>query len=179
MPRLLDRTPIPESSSETVVRGERVRLRANQIILWLTITPRLDRPPNPAAVRFPAILDTGHTHTLALQERHLVNWAGLWPDALPVSGAVRDRGRRVILRAATIWIYANQPESRDRLADRPPFRLRVSEGVAVYPSGVEFPRLPVLGLRAIVENALILKVVGLRREATLRTARRWWPFADG
>jgi hypothetical protein len=47
----------------------------------------------------------------------------------------------------------------------------------MYPVGVEFPRLPILGLRALTDNDLILIVNGHRREATLRTAYRWWPFA--
>ncbi|HJZ55100.1 MAG TPA: hypothetical protein VKE74_09090 [Gemmataceae bacterium] len=50
-------------------------------------------------------------------------------------------------------------------------------GIAVYP-GDEHPRLPILGLRAVAENKLLLNVSGSRREATLRTAVRWWwPFA--
>ena len=88
----------------------------------------------------------------------------------------RDRARRLELRTAIIWVYRNHSGSRDRVADRPPIPLGASQGIAVYPAGVEFPRLPILGLRAIADNDLILMVNGLRREATLRTARRWWPW---
>jgi hypothetical protein len=179
MPRLIDRVPIPETPSEVVVRGERVRLRADQIIVWLVITPKLDDPPRPTSTPFPAILDTGHTHSLSLQERHLVDWAGVRPEGLRRFGAVRDRdrGHRLELLMATIWVYRNQPSSRERLSDRPPIPLGGTKGIAVYPPGVEFPRLPILGLRAIADNDLILTVNGPRREATLRTAFAWWPFA--
>ena len=45
----------------------------------------------------------------------------------------------------------------------------------VYPGG-DFPRLPILGLRAIAENALTLHIDGAKRNATLRMSLRWWPF---
>jgi hypothetical protein len=178
MPRLIDRVPVPERPSEVVVRGEPVRLRADQIVVWLAITRKLGEPPRPTAFPFPAILDTGHTHSLSLQERHLTDWAGVRPNDLRPFGAVRDRdrGHRLELRVATIWLYLNQKRSRERLADRPPFPLGGTQGIAVYPGGVEFPRLPILGLRAIAENRLVLTVDGGAREATLRTARRWWPW---
>lgn len=178
MPRLIDRVPVPERPSEVVVRGERVRLRGDQIVVWLAITRKLDEPPGTTASPFPAILDTGHTHSLSLQERHLVDWAEMRPDSLRRFGGVRDRdrGQRLDLLAATIWVYRNAPGSRERLADQAPFPLGGTPGIAVYPAGVEFPRLPILGLRAIAENKVVLVVNGDRREATLRTARRWWPW---
>ena len=118
MPRLIDGLPIPERPSEVVVRGERIRLRAHQIIVWVAISRRLDEPPRPTTAPFPAILDTGHTLSLSLQERHLIEWAGFRPDVLPPFGAARDRerGRRVELRAATIWVYRNQRGSREKMA---------------------------------------------------------------
>ena len=173
MPRLLDRSPFPKTASEVVVRGERIRVRANQIILWVSLTIQRVKAPNPTAAPFPAILDTGHNHSFSIHERHLLDWAGLRPEDLGVLRPIRDRGQRVMLRPANIWVHANVPHHRDRLADRPPCLVAASQGVAVYP-GAEFPRLPILGLRAIAENELVLKVDGPRREATLRTVVRWW-----
>jgi hypothetical protein len=49
---------------EVVVRGERVRVRANQIILWVSLSLRRIDSVNPIAHPFPVILDTGHTHSL-------------------------------------------------------------------------------------------------------------------
>jgi len=179
MPRLVDRAPIPERSAEVTVRGERVRLRADQIVVWLTISSRMEQSPRPSAMAFPAILDTGHTHTLTIHERHLIEWAGLRPENLRIYGAVRHLGRRILLHAANIWVHSNHPQSRDRLTDRPPFPLGASRGIAVYAQANEYPRLPILGLRAIADNKLILLVNGSRRVATLRTAVRWWPFSGG
>jgi len=90
-------------------------------------------------------------------------------------GHVRDRNRRVPLHAANIWVHPNTKGSRERLVGGKPILLEAVAGIAVYPGG-DFPRLPILGLRAIAENNLVLKVSGRRREANLRPAHRWWPF---
>jgi hypothetical protein len=166
--------PFPAQSGEVAVRGERVRVRADQILVWVSLSVR--NVIGPAAVPFPAVLDTGQNYSFSIQERHLVEWAGLRPEAMDIRGHVRDRARRLALRPANIWAHPNEAGSRDRLIDRTPIRLTASTGIAVYPSG-DFPRLPILGLRVIGENGLILKVDGVRREGTLRTPIRWWPFA--
>lgn len=176
MPRLLDRMPFPDQPSEVAVRGERVRVRADQIIAWVSLTARGIVEQSPAAIPFPVVLDTGQNYSFSIQERHLIDWAGLRPESLNIRGHVRDRLIRVALRHANIWVHPNEGGSRDRLADRPPFLLRARSGIAVYPSG-DFPRVPILGLRVIGENGLILKLDGVRRQATMRTPIRWWPFA--
>ena len=102
MPRLLDRMPFSAHADEVVVRGERVRVRADQIILWVSLTLRQVKSANPAAIPFPVVLDTGHTHSLALHERHLIEWAGFRPDALTSSHHIRERGQRIPLRKANI-----------------------------------------------------------------------------
>ena len=39
MPRLLDCMPFPAGDGIIVVRGESIRIRANQIIVWISLTP--------------------------------------------------------------------------------------------------------------------------------------------
>lgn len=97
MPRLLDRLPFPEHASEVAFRTERIRVRADQIILWVTLTLKNVTAPNPSAVPFPVILDTRHSHTFSIGERHLVDWTGLRPETMAVTHAVRDRGQRILL----------------------------------------------------------------------------------
>lgn len=46
----------------------------------------------------------------------------------------------------------------------------------MYPTGGDFPRLPLLGLRAITDTKLVQKVDDPGRRATLRTPFRWWPL---
>jgi hypothetical protein len=178
MPIILNHMPFSESANHVTVRGERVMVGANQIILWVSLALKRLGIPNPAAIPFPAILDTGHTHTFSLHERHLFEWASIPPDTLPVVAAVRERGsrRRLLLRAANIWVHPNRKGELKNLAEQVPHLIEADRGIAVYP-GSESPRLPILGLRAIAENNLVLNVNGARREATLKTPKRWWPFA--
>ena len=173
--RLLDATPFTEHSGEVAFRGERVRIRPNQIIAWVSMTIHRVLEPNPAAVPFPVIVDTGHTHSFSIQERHLIEWAGLRQDALFQIGTIREGTDRLPLQAVNLWVHPNNAGTRE-VSDRPPYFLSATTGVAVY-SARNFPRLPLLGLRAIAENNLILRADGKKRLATLRTALRWWPFS--
>lgn len=173
MPRLLDQSPIPK---EVVVRGRRVLLRRNQIVVWVSLTLPRVKTPSPTTLPFPAVLDTGHTHTFAIHEQHLTEWAGIRRDMLAAFGAVRHRGQQVSLYPANIWVHPNLRGVRERLSGETPIQIETNTGIAVYP-GSDFPRLPILGLRAVAENDLVLTVDGRRRAATLRTPARWWPFA--
>lgn len=176
MPILLNRMPFSDSPSEIAVRGERVRIRANQIIVWVTLVRHRIDTPNPVAIPFPAILDTGHTHSFSIHEEQLIEWGGLQPGSLNSMGTIRDvRGPRVVLRGAHIWVHANERGSRETLTNQSPFPIKAELGIAIYP-GNSFPRLPILGLRAIADNNLVLVVDGPNRQATLRTLRRWWLF---
>lgn len=174
----VDRTPFSEKSDEVIFRDERVRIQDHQIIVWVSLSMYRELGPNLAAVPFPAILDTGHTHSFSIQERHLIEWAGLRPEAMRVIGVRRDRerDRHVMLRTANLWVHRNERGKRDQLVEGTAQLALSAQGIAVYSEG-NFPRLPLLGLRVIAENSLILKVDGDRRETTLRTPRRWWPFS--
>jgi hypothetical protein len=177
MRRLLHRMPFTAVPNEITVQGQSVLIRANQIILWISLTLQRIGEPNPSAVPFPALLDIGLNRSFSIHSRHLIEWAELRPDALDVVGAVRDRGRRLLCRAVNVWVHPNSPGDQIRLAERPPVLLKVDDGMAVYPDG-DFPRLPIVGLQAVADNDLILKVNGPRREASLRTPLKWWqPFA--
>jgi hypothetical protein len=48
--------------------------------------------------------------------------------------------------------------------------LTLEEGIAIYPSdGSKYPRLPLLGLRAIIKNKLKLVIDGKRQQVSLRS----------
>jgi hypothetical protein len=173
MPRFLDRSPFLDESRDIIFRGERVRIRADQIVLWLSLTRKRVDSPDPAAIPFPAILDTGFNYTFAIHDDHLIRWSGLRVESLGRYGTVRDRGERIPLCAANLWCYPNLRGTQDRSEQKEPLQMSAFTGIAVYPGGT-FPRLPILGLRAIAENNLILKVDGRRREATLRTPFLGW-----
>jgi hypothetical protein len=175
--KILRDLPFSAADSVATVGRERVRVKAHQIIVWVSVNMHGVLDPGNAP-RFPAILDTGHTHYFSIQEQHLINWAGIRPQLLHVLGSLREGGRRVPLRAAHLWIHPNRRGKRDEFTNEPPVRLEFARGIAVYPDdGSNFPRLPLLGLRALAENALHLTIDGRKRSVSLRTAGAWWPFS--
>jgi hypothetical protein len=168
MPKILDRLPIPTKDDIASVQGEMVRIKAHEIIVWVSLSMPNVVELAPNVHRFPAILDIAHTHNFSIQEQHLIRWAGLRPEMLHVLGGIRQAGRRLPLHEADVWLHRNRPGQRDELLDRPPHRLILSRGIAVHPSESGFPRLPLLGLRAIVSNRLHLAVDGECQSVNLR-----------
>src|SRR5207249_2928359 len=128
-------------------------------------------PPN--ARRFPAILDTGHNHTLAISEQQLREWVGWTPQAAPLIDHIRVRGHKLPVVPAHIWICRNRPGKRDEILNGPPFCVELGSGIAVFPDGTPgTPRLPLLGLRALRSAGLHLTVNCRRGLVTLRTPWR-------
>src|SRR5690242_17694877 len=109
MPRILHKLPVPEADTVTFVGAEPVRVKAYEIIVWVSLAAR--RVIDPSRLpRFPALLDTAHTHNFSIREDHLQRWAGLSLGALSLGvGGVRHQGRTYPLRAATVWVHPNQP----------------------------------------------------------------------
>jgi hypothetical protein len=143
----------------------------------VSIGPVEEERWDPRALPFAAILDPGNNHNFALGHAHLTRWAGLAPERLPPLRPIRERGQRIPVHAAALWLHANVPGSR-RLRGSEPFLLNLERGIAVYPAGDPLaPRLPLLGLRALTDNRLITTIDGARRHVTIRTAGWWWwPF---
>jgi hypothetical protein len=154
--------------------AEVVRVKPLQIALRVSLTRR-GLSGLGSAPPFPALLDTGNNHNFSIQSRHLLRWAGLDRGPLPTLGAVSERGKRIPLLGADLWIHPNRPGQLETWPGRPPFRLTLDGGIVVYPDdGLNYPRLPLLGLRAMTDNRLRLTVDGARRLVSLRTPRTWW-----
>jgi len=176
MSTILDRVPIPMQDDVAFVGGETVRVKACEIIVWVSLSTKHVAELGEAP-RFPAIVDTGHTHNFSIREEHLIRWAGLRPESLRLLGNIRQEGSRFPLFGGDVWLYRNQRGKRDQLLNTPPHRLILPRGVAVYPTGSSYPRLPLLGMRAILSNRLRLVVDGKGAWASLSTPRPWWwPF---
>lgn len=170
MPSILKRLPIPKHDGITFVSSEQVRIKAYEIVVWIELSGPEKRTWDATSPCFPANLDTGHTHNFSIQEQHLVRWARIRPEALDIVGQVRQSGRRVPLHAAQIWLHGNVPDSHDRLEGGTPHLLNLTGGISVFPTTDDnFPRLPLLGLRALLSNGLHLSVDGMNRYANLRS----------
>jgi hypothetical protein len=173
----LHRLPYFRAPTTVSVAGDSVRVRPFQIIVWVSIGLRPGRTWNPRTPRFPAILDPGNNHNFLIFTTQLMHWAGIRPVLLPLLGAVRERGRRMPLRAATLWLHRNVPGTREP-STASPHPLDLTDGIAVdQHEGVSAPHLPLLGLRALTHNRLYTVIDGDRLQVSICTRRRWWwPF---
>ena len=157
--RSLTRCPLAEWPAEAWTPDGVEAIKPYQIIARVSLSAR--DVLEPGSRRFPAVLDTGLNHNFAIRREHLDRWTGL---TLSHAKPVTVRKRPVPVALANVWVYRNVP-GEVTPSDRPPLRLRVPEGIIVFPPDSENPaRLPVLGLRALVRN-------DLTREVGLRTAR--------
>jgi hypothetical protein len=176
MARILHKLPIPQQDTVAFVGEEMVPIVAYEIVVWVSLASRNVLDPS-RLPRFPALIDSAHTHNFLVREEHLVRWAGIRPESLGLGrGEILQAGRRVPLRAAQLWIHRNEPGYWDRLSVAPPYFLDVAEGILASAPTSTFPRLPLVGLRAIVQNKLDLTVKGKGGMVSLSSRPWWWPF---
>lgn len=157
----------------------RVDVMAYQIVVWVGIAPVGELHPAAGAPRFPAILDTGHTHNFAIRPTQLRDWTGIdWPRLPPEGHESRYQGVAVPHRRANVWLYPNQHGWRDWVdPNPPPALLELHRGLAVYGDGVWLgttgserltgPRLPLIGLRAISNSRAQFRVDAAQRSVWL------------
>jgi hypothetical protein len=175
MTQLLRRMPI--DASDVLVRGQRYRIKRPQIIVWMSIDLRDHKVWDARVTRFPAILDTGNSHSFLIRESQLIEWAGINPSAVREFGSTRVSGIAIPQRLACLFLHQNVPGNRDVCSESKPFFLSTDNGIAVCSDNhPRAPRLPLLGLRTLIQNKLILTVNGSRSEVSLRTEPWWWPF---
>jgi hypothetical protein len=174
--KILDRLPIPEQRATLRFGDKYATVHRNQVLVWVSVHLAGALEPEENIPRIPAVLDTGNNFDFSMQDRHLREWAGIDPGLLVVLGDIEINGQVVKRREATVWLYPNIPGRQEVASGRPPVRLRMSKGIAVYtqdafPPG---PRLPLLGLPAFLDNDLDWWLDPERRYITVqpRTWRR-------
>lgn len=156
MAAIIRQCPFFKEATQVDVAGEKVDIRPYQIILWMSITAG-SRSSTP----FPAILDIGHSLNFSIKEEQLHRWAGVLPAALKEIGRTTLNNRPVYLRRADVAMHRNVKGRRDELLSAPPFLLRLPEGIVVHSANDPLsPRLPLLGLRALVHNRLHTTIDG-------------------
>lgn len=177
MPTVIHKLPFFSEPNPVEFQGRRIAVVSDQIILWVSIA-RMGLPDLPRnALRFPAVLDIGFNHSFLIQQDHLVRWAGFGPSHFRTIGSLPVRGRDVPLLNANVWLHQNRPGKRDEFSDQQPYCLELDRGIAVCPAEMgDYPRLPLLGLRAIRWGNLHVAVDGHKRHVTIRTPRRFWIF---
>jgi hypothetical protein len=155
MKTIIDRCPFYDRETIVETASGPVPIRAYQVVVWVSLSVRAVVSP-----RFPAVLDTGHSHNFSIREEELKAWTGLVPEAMEVVGSIRVNNRLVLLREADLVLRENVPGSRDAIRGEPHL-LETTQGIVIHKSGDPVaPRLPVLGLRALVRNKLRLVIDG-------------------
>jgi hypothetical protein len=90
-----------------------------------------------------------------------------------ISAPTGDRFQSI---AANLWIHANIPGARDQFAGKAPFLLELHRGIGICEDADLYPRLPLLGARALRQGHLQLAIDYGRCQVSLWTPRRWWFF---
>jgi hypothetical protein len=175
MPSILRKLPFFTDPTTVVVRGKKVPIKADQIIVWASLSERRQTSLDLDWPRFPILLDTRHNHNVSIREEQLAEWAELDLRLLPKLGEIHVGGDRLTLVEADLWFHSNRSGSRDVAMDRPAYRMELYEGIAVAPRGRTSPlRLPLVGLRALRQAQLHDTIDCLSRHDTIRTPRRFW-----
>ena len=123
MPSIIRELPYFDQPTRLQVRGRSFSVKRDQIVLWISVTEKGNAPLDPAAPRFPAILDIGCNYNFLINERHLTLWAGINPSYLRQLVRLRVAGEPVSHLAANAWLHPNVPGKRDELSPQSPFQL--------------------------------------------------------
>jgi hypothetical protein len=157
--KILDRLPVGVRPEVVFMGTEAVTIKRYQIAVWASLND-VTRP-------FPAVLDTGLTHNFSITESLLRRWAGLSIGDLKSLGTTKLKGERLTQYAADLRLHTNQPGTIQ--VGTGSYPLNLEQGLSLVPEGSI--RLPLLGLRALIENDLKLVIEGKRRQVTLQTAQ--------
>lgn len=149
MSLIVDRLPFFEEATYVESPSGSILVRPYQIVLWISLSVA-----SRISSSFPAILDTGHTHNFSIREQQLAEWAPAMMTNLRTIGLARVNKQPVVLKEAGIVIHQNVPGTRERLAAN--HVLDLPQGIAVHGRTDPFgPRLPLLGMRALVRNQVV------------------------
>ena len=72
MPAIIRNLPFSDRSTTVRVRGRPVRVKSDQIIVWVSIAEKGARSLHPNTPRLLAILDTGSNHNFVIRRSQLV-----------------------------------------------------------------------------------------------------------
>jgi hypothetical protein len=179
MPTLIHTLPISPTAKPIAFGGVSERLKPFQPVVWVAIAPStLDSLPQ-STRRFPAVLDTGNGFTFCLSEQQFHDWGGysLTGSARFTTKSIRVNSTLVPCLRFNVWLFPNLP-GRSSIGPNPrPIRLPVQPGIAVYRERTpNMPRLPVLGMKTLHLNDLLLRLDAGRLRLSLERPRRLWPW---
>jgi hypothetical protein len=177
MPTILRKLPFSDGFSTVQVNGQPLRIFSYQILVWVSLGPRGVRLLDRLTPRFPAVLDTEFTDSFLIHQQQLQACAGLHSEHFRTFNQyLRTHNRQIPLHVANVRIHPNKPGERDRLAGRAPFLLELHRGIGICRDPDLYPRLPLLGARALRQAQLQVFLDYRRCRVSMRTPRRFWLF---
>ena len=177
MPAILRDLPFFDAGSRVEVYGKFYHLVGLEIVAWASLAPQGVDELHAQALRFPALLDPAFTGSFLIHEQHLRSFAGYELKHLrQVNVNMRTADRIIPMYAANAWLHPNRPGQRDTFLNAAPFLLELHHGIGVNSGADLYPRLPLLGARALRGAGLRLAIDYDRCRVNLRTRPRFWPF---
>jgi hypothetical protein len=177
VPTIIHNLPLVPAPTSVEVRQQRIAVKPYQAVVWVSVTPIGSAPFDARTPCIPAILDLGFNGCFAIREEQLRRWAGLDPRLLAKFRMTHLRGAPAEERHADLWLHPNVSGSAT-VSRQHPFRVRLESSFFVLrPSDHprdDRPRLPLIGIRALVVGGLRLVVDGKRSRLSVRTAARFW-----
>jgi hypothetical protein len=160
---LFDVIPFKGTPSQVQSSGTTVVLQANQVLLWVTFAPPTHSQKSPPhdALRWPALLDSGHTHNFSIREEQ----AGLTEPQIyhlldekrPLTVDDSHGGQVSVPRLlGNLWLHSSWR------GHRRPYRIHLgNSGIAFYRTSgvVSGPRLPLLGIGALCAGRMGIQVM--------------------
>jgi hypothetical protein len=168
----------PESKWVNVIHEydevyDRFDVRPPKIIVGLSITHRTERKFPAGTWAFPAVLDTGFNRVLEMDVRHFNRWTGYREEYLDIlrRNQTSDDGN-FDLCGANIWLHRSPYNNPRDHRQKQPLHLQNSSILRVmHESGPKHkPRMPLLGLQALIQNNLNLRIDARRGEFVITTS---------
>lgn len=156
---------------------DRLDVRPPKVILAMSITMPKEREFSAGLEAIPVILDTGFNRTLQISERHLDDWTSIAKHKLKVLDTTTIDGRAAKIYSANLWLHRTPYKSPSPWDYSNPLLLTaISRIYVVSASGADcWPRIPVLGLEAILKNNLHLSLDARKGSFDL-TSKRCFKF---
>jgi hypothetical protein len=177
MPNIFRELPFFDRFTTLEVQAQAHRVMPLQIVVWVSLGPQgLEEIPD-GTPRIPAILDPGFTDGFLMHAHHLRRFCGLQPEHLRRRNtSMRAHDHVIPLHAANLWLHRNVSGERDRFAQVPPFLLELHRGIGIATGDEIYPRLPLLGARALRTAGLQVFIDYTRLRLSVRTRLRFWLF---
>jgi hypothetical protein len=174
---ILRELPFFDEITTIHAQGQVYSILQLQIIVWVSLGPHGLQDLHPLAPRIPAVLDPAFTGTFLIHEQQLRQLAGSQPEHLrELNSSFLTHERRIPIHGGNVWLHRNQPGQRDKFLNAAPVLLELHRGLGITTGADVYPRLPLLGARALRGANLQVHIDYSRCRVNVRTPRWYWPF---